>query len=317
MTATGLGYQRFSTRGVAATQRTGLWEDHNARTLVSLTARTLDDDPLDASELNLVLPSLTFARVRANAHVVERTSRHIASAAVDGVALYFSLDGDAFFYHRDGVHIQRPGTLLVCDVNQPFMRGFAHGLDEYVLTVPRSIFEAATERHLPDSPITFTFADVPGGDVHAAALARLVQDSLATLEADSLAATEQSAIELLRSLFDDNAASSSAARRRAALVWIGRNLRDPTISAAAVAKAVGISERHLSRAFIETGTGVARTILEMRLRLAHRILTTPGSPTVHDVALYCGFVSAAHFSRVFREFYEQSPAEARAFASRT
>ncbi|HWL01592.1 MAG TPA: AraC family transcriptional regulator [Microbacteriaceae bacterium] len=306
------GYRRFSTLGVTETERIERWEQHNAEALVPLAARSIDGAPLEATEVNLQLPNLQFAHVSANPHIVERTTDHITASGTDGVALYFSLAGDAFFYHQDGVHLQQPGTLLICDTSQPFIRGFAHGLREYVLVVPREVFESTTEGKTPPKPLVLHFADVPGGDVHAAALARLVEQSLTQPDDASLAATEESALDLLRTMFSDDGAHSSSAYRRAAVAWIERNLRDPTISVSRVAQAVGVSERHLARAFGETGTGVARTILTLRLELAKRLLAESGATSVGDVALASGFVSHAHFSRVFRERYELSPMEWRA-----
>lgn len=306
------GYHRFSTRGLSSIERIELWEHHNAQALLSLDCRSIDGSPLDAVEVNLLMPQLTFAKVGANAHVVERNHHHIATTGVEGVALYFSLAGDTFFYHQDGVHLQRPGTLLVCDINQPFMRGFAHGLQEYVITVPRSVFEDAAEQPLPKTPLMFQFSDVPGGNASTAALARLVQRALAHPDPDTLLATEQSAIDLLRSIFTTDGEGSARSRRHAAISWIRSNLRDPSLSVSMVAQAIGVSERHLTRAFSGTGRGVARTILELRLEMAHRILSQSDAPKVNDVAAYCGFVSAAHFSRVFREYYGCSPSDVRA-----
>lgn len=304
-------YQRFTTRGLEARERIELWEQHNAQSLVGLTCRSIDGESLDATELNLLLRGMTFARVGATAHVVERTHEHIATTATDGVALYFSLAGEAFFYHRDGVHLQSPGTLLVCDVNQPFVRGFAQGLQEYVLTISRDTFETITDQPMPMRPIVRTFGDGPAGDVHATALARLVHVSLDNPSTDAFDNIETNAVELLHTMFNPDGAGTSAARRRVAVAWITQNLHDPQLSVPRVAEALGLSERSLVRAFSETGVGVARTILDLRLERAHRILSSPASPKVQDVALSCGFVSAAHFSRVFRDQYDQTPAEVR------
>jgi AraC-like DNA-binding protein len=310
-------YESFSTRGLKDDHRIQQWEDHNARALLPLKVRSLEDQPLDATEVNLRLPQLTFARVRASPHIVERTPAHIATAPSDGAAFYFSLAGDAFFYHQKGVHLQRPGTLLICDVSRPFLRGFAQGLHELVLTVRREVFEAVAGRGLPETPIVISFANAATTDMHAAAMARLVQQSLISADAESLAATERTALELVHCLFNADRANSLSARRRTAIAWIQQNLRDPSISVSSVARAIGVSERQIARAFEETGAGVARTIADMRLTLAHRILSTPGSLTVQDVAQYCGFVSASHFSRVFRQRYEQTPTEVRTSANRT
>ncbi|MER2133325.1 MAG: helix-turn-helix domain-containing protein [Arthrobacter sp.] len=311
----GTAYQHFSTRGLSSVDRIELWEHHNARALLPLSVRTLGEaDELEATEHNVRLPRLTFAGVKASPHVVERTTDHIRQGAADGVALYFSLAGDAFFYHQGGVHLQRPGTLLVCDVSQPFLRGFAHGLQEFVLTVPRGVFEDTVSARLPRQPLVRSFADVPGGDIHAAELARLMRRTLGNPSAASHAATEDSAIELLRTMLAPARDRGADAHRAAALAWIMRNLRDPSISVTTVAEAVGVSERTLSRAFAERGSSVARTILEQRLDLAHGILSRPDAPSVRDVALSCGFVSAGHFSRVFRERFEQTPADVAASA---
>ena len=308
------GYRRFSTRGLSALDRIELWESHNAEALVSLGCRSIDGEPLDAVEVNLLLPQLTFAKVTANAHVVERDNTHIAATRGEGVALYFSLAGDTFFYHQDGVHLQRPGTLLVCDINQPFMRGFAKGLQEYVLTVPRDVFETVAERSLPESPLIMNFSDVPHGDLNAASLARLIQRSLADPRPESLAATERSAMDLLQALFTGDRANSPAGRRRAAIAWISRHLREPSLSVTAVAEGIRVSERQLSRAFAETDRGVARTILDMRLELAHRVLTDRSAPSVEEAARYCGFASASHFCRVFRARFGRTPGDVRASA---
>jgi len=308
------GYRSFSTLGLTEAERIEQWERHNAEALVGLAAHSIDGSPLDATEVNLQLPRLQFAHVQANPHVVERTSRHIAAGQTDGVALYFTLAGDAFFYHQDGVHLQQPGTLLICDIDQPFLRGFARGLREYVLVVPREVYEATTEQRAPAAPVVLRFADTPGGDVHAAALARLLERSLSEPDGAAATATEESALDLLRTMFSPDAAHGSAAHRRAAVAWIQRHLTDPTISVAHVARAVGVSERHLARAFGETGSGVARTILELRLDHARSLLERTRT-SVREVALASGFVSPAHFGRVFRERYEMTPAQWRALAA--
>ncbi|MFJ6651387.1 helix-turn-helix domain-containing protein [Microbacterium sp. NPDC091313] len=305
----GATYQHFSTRGLSALDRIELWEHHNAHALLPLAVRSLCEGELEATEDNVQLPQLTFARVTASPHVVERTADHIRQGASDGIALYFSLAGEAFFYHRDGVHLQRPGTLLICDVSQPFLRGFAHGLQEFVVTVPRRVFEDVVGGALPREPLVRSFADVPRADAHAAELARLMRRAFADPSAASLAATEESAVGLLRTMFAPDAEHGASGHRAAALAWMKRHLRDPTISAPTVAAAVGVSERTLSRAFAERGESIARTILQLRLDLAHRTLSRPGAPSVREVALACGFVSPGHFSRVFRERFEQTPIE--------
>ena len=306
------GIQRFSTRGMRDASRVELWEQHNARALVGLDARTLTEAPLEASETNLELSRLQFAHVAANAHVVERTSRHIAASPTDGVTLYFTLFGDSFFYHREGVHLLKPGSLLVCDVNEPFMRGFAHGLQEFAVRIPGTTFDELSDAPVPGRPIIMNFSNVPGANAHAAALATLVKSTLASSDGD-LTAAEETAMDLLRAIFSQGEARSSSAHRRQALAYADQHLRDPRLSVGQIATAIGVSERHLSRIFADTGTGPARVILEKRLNLARRILDSAdaSSRSVSGVAAYCGFSSHSHFTRVYRERFGETPAQTR------
>jgi AraC-like DNA-binding protein len=87
-----------------------------------------------------------------------------------------------------------------------------------------------------------------------------------------------------------------------ARAFIEDHLTDPALSASRVAAGIGISERHLSRAFAATGTSLPRFVLVRRLERAHaRLLAHPG--TIAEVAAHCGFGSAAYFSAAFRAHF--------------
>ncbi|EGD57577.1 regulatory protein [Novosphingobium nitrogenifigens DSM 19370] len=78
-----------------------------------------------------------------------------------------------------------------------------------------------------------------------------------------------------------------------------------------LADRVGLSLRHLERLF-EAELGQSMTEAAMGIRLdeaAHRLRTTDGSIT--EIALDCGFASAAHFSRRYRERFGVPPSQAR------
>lgn len=115
----------FSTAGLPEAQKIARWEEHNAHALIGLRCHTLGAVTLDATELNLQLEQLHLARVRGNAHVVERPLEVIRSHPADAIAVYLTLVGEAFFYHDDGVRTLRPGQVLICDADRPFMRGFS------------------------------------------------------------------------------------------------------------------------------------------------------------------------------------------------
>src|SRR3954447_25615570 len=110
----------FSTVGLPEEQRVELWESHNADTLIGLRCRTLTATALEATEINVELDRVHLARVRGSSHVVERDLTMIRERPAEAVALFFSLVGEAFFYHDDGVRTVQPGQMLMCDTDRPF-----------------------------------------------------------------------------------------------------------------------------------------------------------------------------------------------------
>ncbi|MHA6969065.1 hypothetical protein ACX5K5_15375 [Glutamicibacter bergerei] len=107
------GVIRFSTAGLPEPRRVELWEKHNSRSLIGLGCRTLNGASLEATEHNLQLPGIQFAHVAGNPHVVERTQSYISATPADAVVVYFNLEGEAFFYHRDGCEMLRPGQAFL------------------------------------------------------------------------------------------------------------------------------------------------------------------------------------------------------------
>jgi transcriptional regulator GlxA family with amidase domain len=68
-----------------------------------------------------------------------------------------------------------------------------------------------------------------------------------------------------------------------------------------------LSRRHIERMFRQyLGQSLARFYLELRLEYAHHLLMQSDLHII-DVAVACGFVSASHFSKCYRNLYQLSP----------
>ncbi len=88
------------------------------------------------------------------------------------------------------------------------------------------------------------------------------------------------------------------------------NLSEP-MSLIEIADHVGLSRRQIERLFrTEMGRSPARYYLEIRLDRARHLLLQSSLPVV-EVAVACGFVSASHFSKCYRELYSRSPQQER------
>lgn len=292
------GPVRFSTFDLPEAQRVPLWEEHNAEALIGLRCRSLHDRALEATEINLQLPRVHVARVTGSPHVVERTRTVIRRMPSEAIACYLTLAGDAFFYHDDGVRLLRPGQLIVCDADQPFMRGFSQGMEELVVKVPRPVWRDLGGPESLTQPLVF---DVDDGAVQARTLAQLA--GRAVRQESPGGADEDTLLELLGSVVTGREPTYSAVHLAIAKAYIEEHLFDPRLSAARVAQGIGISERHLSRVFASGGLSVPRYLLGRRLERARSLLAEGDEVTVAEVAVRCGFGSAAHFSHRFKERY--------------
>lgn len=88
------------------------------------------------------------------------------------------------------------------------------------------------------------------------------------------------------------------------------NLEQP-VNCGEMASRVGLSTRQLERLFRKyMDQAPTRYYLGLRLERARYLLLQTSMPIL-DVALACGFVSASHFSKCYREFHHRTPSEER------
>ncbi|RMD61627.1 MAG: GlxA family transcriptional regulator [Alphaproteobacteria bacterium] len=85
-----------------------------------------------------------------------------------------------------------------------------------------------------------------------------------------------------------------------------QNLEEP-LERTELARRAGLSTRQLERLFHKyLRRSPARYYLELRLDRARLLLIQTDMPII-DVALACGFVSASHFSKCYRDFFGHTP----------
>lgn len=306
---------QFSTEGIPTANRVELWEIHNAKALIALDIRTMDDSPLAAAEINLHFPSIKIAHVRGSAQVVERNERFIRKHPMDVIGVFFALEGEAFFYYPGGFETLKPGQAVIYDADRPFMRGFHRGLRELVLTIPRETYLELSGGKPFTRPVVVDFHEAGPANRHMLALARLVRDAISASQRRGVDvdAVESSSLELLRLLVAGTDAGTPTGYLAAARCFIDGHLGDPELCPAQIADAVGISERHLTRVFAEAGEPPGAYVTRRRLERARALLADEGerATPIAAVAARCGFSSQAYFARVFKARFGVTPLAAR------
>jgi AraC-like DNA-binding protein len=105
-----------------------------------------------------------------------------------------------------------------------------------------------------------------------------------------------------------------AARLQAVLDDISRNFARPALSAADVARRLGLSPRYVHSLLEESGASFSAHVLERRLTHARHLLMQPDrlSARIAEIAFECGFSDLSFFNRSFRRRFGCAPRDARA-----
>ena len=90
---------------------------------------------------------------------------------------------------------------------------------------------------------------------------------------------------------------------------VDRRLREPGLAVAAIAAAIGISERYVHKLFERAGTTFASYVMDRRLDGAARDLKDPATAgrAIGDIAFDWGFSDLSHFTRRFRHRFGCTP----------
>jgi AraC family transcriptional regulator, positive regulator of tynA and feaB len=230
------------------------------------------------------------------------------------VLVFIALTGAMELEQSDMKTRLTAGSLLVLDPGTPYSQTGERETRGMVLRIPK----VALERR----GMYFTKQGMVVPD-QASADTRMLRSLIASTAAYGERSSPQCAklvaehpIDLMQIIAADSLAPRSAGRSAAIFAYakrfIERNVANEQLDIEAVAKAMGMSTRYITRLFASEGTTIMRYLWHLRLQRAKGMLTDPASPLrINEVAWQCGFTSAAHFSRMFKKHFGVSPKEVR------
>lgn len=267
------------------------------------------------------IDSLHVAEVTATPHVVERTPNLISRADRHYYKISVLLSGTGLLLQDNREAVLQPGDLAIYDTHRPYSLVFDEDFRTLVIMFGKDLID------IPPGMISqLTAVRMSGtegiGSMVVPFLARLV-DNLETLDGGTGTRIAHSTLDLITTLYTrELALEHTAAHPHQALMhrvrnYIDANLAAPDLGPARIAAAHYISTRHLHGLFKEHGTTVAGWIRQRRLHRCRRELCDPvhTGRSIAAIAARWGFSDAAHFSRVFRAEFGQSPSEARLHSS--
>lgn len=288
------------------------------RRFAHVTFNPVDRDGFEAELRVGHIGPIGIARIHSKPTVVERNRSHISRSTGRLFSFLLQARGCSVFSHYGHETRMEEGDFTLCDNAAPHRFNFSEGADLIMLRTSPEVLrnylpapEQLCGLRLPASKgITGTASNmaqklwtlVESGlpEKFSSMIARNVLDIMATSYAI-----------VFETSFTDSTAVSS--RRQQAIRFIEGQLRDPDLTPCTVANALGISARYLRMLFRGEDESVSRYILRRRLEECAKQLSSAlwTGHTITDIAFACGFNSAAHFTRAFRDQYGVTPSEFR------
>ena len=279
-----------------------------------------DPDTFRASLSQAMVNGVSFTDVRADAHLVERTPELIQASPRRYFKISLQLEGHGTI-EQAGRHVRmEPGDLAIYDTTTPYALRFDSRFRVMVIMLPHEKFDVPPSLLREMTAIRLTSSE---------GLGRVVSPFLATLganieqlEGPAGARLAQNAVDLLQTLFTHELdVARVAADPHRALVqslrdYIDEHLGDAELSPTSIAAANFISTRHLHALFQEQGSTVSSYVRSRRLERCYLSITNPrhADVPIAQIGERWGFRDAAHFSRVFKAAYGESPKAVRAHA---
>ena len=306
-----------TTDSLPSYERCAYWESYSSERLVGLRCMPYADQGLVAQQHNVWTQELGISLIQGNQHVIERTKTHVQYTPKESVFISFDFISSAFFYQGKSCHSVRSNDMLIYRTDNPYLFGFKQPMRQIIIELPAEKIIQKSLHNL-DEPLKITaqhrahqllmrtlaaqcrhFVWQPKPE-QVAVLYEQVQDLLSAILNFELKATQPSALTTLYVLLAGQ--------------FISENLGEASLSNEHIAAAVGVSARHLQRVFAQSmQCSIQDYVIEQRLQRAARYLQHPDHAfkTLEQIAMEVGFNSSAHFSRRFRQRFNETPSQFR------
>ncbi len=318
------GWQEFATSSVPPPLRVRRWAELGSDTLSELQVDPLNKQDFRARLQRVEIGSMGLVFIEASAAMARSSASRVGGWA--------SPDRDAFVIsvaERGGCTVTQgnwtakltQGDIVVRDLTKPWSSCSTQDINLTLVKIP--YVEVASKVSDPERVIGQHLSVERAPVLLASSIIRSCRIAiLAEPEGSWQLALSDILADVFRLICDSLQVHELLAGqqittsvRREAIGVVLRNLNDPDLNVAGLARKLGVSMRQLQRAFLEHGTTPSQFILNQRLdRAAEMIAAMPDRRygRITDVAFAVGFNDASHFSRAFARRFGGAPKHHRA-----
>lgn len=286
------------------------------RSFVPLEVSSGQTDDFRASMHAASLRDFNLVDIAAVPHMVERTRRLVGECTTEpAYKVSLMVEGTGYICQDGRDVVLRPGDVAVYDTTRPYTLAFDEPMRTVVAMFPKRLVD------LPDERVARLTAMALGRDDSLGAMVGSLLEQLAGRLHLASATTgwrlARNAVDLVTILMRDRLEEEReppAERRDVIYAYIEEHLDDPALSPTVIAGAHYISVRSLHLLFQHAGVSVSSYVRTRRLEHCRTDLADPAlsGETVTAIATRWAFSDAAHFSRIFKATYGETPTEFRA-----
>ncbi len=308
----------YSTAVVPRGARASYWNELYARRVAQVTFKPVDREGFEAELSVGSVGPLGIARVRSKQTDIERNRAHISRSEGRIFSFLLQVRGVGVFSHYGHETPMEEGDFTLCDSSAPHRFNCSEGTELIIVRTSPDVLRS----YLPDPEQLCGMRLAAGKGITGAAanltrkLWSLAENGLPEKFSSMVARNVLDVMATSYAMaFDAPFSDSSAvsARKLQAKRYIEAHLREPDLTPCSVARALGISPRYLRMLFCGGTENASRYILRRRLEECAKQLSSAlwTGHTITDIAFACGFNSAAHFTRAFRDQHGMTPSEYR------
>lgn len=292
------------------------WEEHVSDTIFSLLVQGVQPD-FAATIRTVDLPrALRISEVHVDANHLKRSERLVRREPSDNVLILLQHDGRAVMRQGEREVFLSNGAATLADPSQPYELKMTANSHQLVLLFPAAALRAAGGKV---SDIRTRL--IPGESLALRSLATLATELVSSdglgSEAEGVASAAFDLLRAALSRFGNTGTPielSHGAQLRLVQNFIHKNLSDLGLSVESVARAHGVSSRHLATLFGPDSTP-GSYIRRARLERVYSDLTNPEMASVpaSQIAARWGFGNYATLNRAFHREFGISPSQTREF----
>ncbi|HYI25996.1 MAG TPA: AraC family transcriptional regulator [Thermomicrobiales bacterium] len=302
----------FESRGMPPAAAIDAWREIAGPTLrVEIDREDQDRFSLKLQAVRLVETVVTAAETTAQA--MHRDQDRANRDGLDQYGFFLQVTGSRIVRVNDVDTILMPGDLQFVDMAQ----------DDYSIATDGKTTTLYVPRHLVESEVPDAW-QLHGAVFRNTAARVFAHQALTLFDPECSWSTAMAAYlercllsiglgclyEMRPGIASSLRSSIERSMRRRIELYIDDHLANHNLDAHSICLEFGMSRSQVYRVFHTYG-GLSRYILGCRLRRVRKLLVEGDERSIAEIAIACGFVSPAHFSREFRRTFGTTPREMR------